>query len=431
MASTICNQARPLFLFMKRLIYYIISLLLASAYAQAAKYTIDEVPNVQTLDYHKHLSNPDGILSHAANARIDSLLFDVRRRTSAEVAVVVVDDIDPEDINEFATRLFDKWRIGKSDKDNGVLMVLAKEPHKVTIRTGYGAEGILPDVICSHIIRNIMVPRLKADDYDMAVVDAVTELHRITTDPNAAAELKSQILDSQNTPEEGLFSLYITMAALAMAAMLLWIIYYCYAHRRENDFEKYVGTNHMQRFFWIITVLFIGIPIVASGGLWLLRRHWREHPRKCANCGAKMRKLDEDTDNRYLSRAQDLEERIKSVDYDVWLCPKCGETDIYTFVNHTSGYRICSNCHAHTLKLTGTRMLRQPTYRQDGLGEKLYVCINCHHTESKPYSLPKKQTPVVIVPMGGGGRGGGFGGGSIGGGFGGGMTGGGGASGSW
>ena len=423
---------------MKRFIYCIVSLIIASVCATAAKYTVDNVPNVQTTDYHKHLSNPDGILSDAANARIDSLLFDVRKRTSAEVAVVVVDDIDPNDIDDFSTRLFDKWRLGKKDKDNGVLMVLAKEPRKVTIRTGYGAEGLLPDVICSHIIRNIMIPRLKAEDYDMAVVDAVTEIHRITTEPGAAEELRSQILDRQNTPEEGFFSLYVTMALLAMAAMIAWILYYCYAHRRENDFEKYVGTSRTQRLFWIITVFFIGIPIVASGGLWLLRRHWREHPRKCANCGAAMRKLDEDTDNRYLSRAQDLEERIKSVDYDVWLCPKCGETDIYTFVNPTSGYRVCANCHAHTLKLTGTRVLRQPTYRQEGLAEKQYVCVNCHHTESKPYSLPKKQAPVVILPMGGGGRGhggggfGGFGGGgSIGGGFGGGMTGGGGASGSW
>ncbi len=405
---------------------------------QAAKYTVDDVPNVQTLDYHKHLSNPDGILSPLANARIDSLLFDVRRRTSAEIAVVVVDDIEPGNIDEFATRLFDKWSLGKKDKDNGVLMVMAKDRRQVTIRTGYGAEGILPDVICSHIIRHIMVPRLKKGDYDMAVVDAVTELHRIATDPVAAAELKSQILDRQNTPGEGLFSLYVTIALLAMVAMLAWVAHYCFTHRKETDFEKYVGSTKAQRVLWIATVFFIGIPIVASGALWLLRRHWREHPRKCPCCGTSMRKLDEDTDNRYLTRAQDLEERIKSVDYDVWLCPKCGETDIYTFVNPTSGYRICSNCHAHTLKLTGTRIVRQPTYQSEGLAEKQYVCINCRHTEARPYSLPRKEQPVVVLPVGGHRRGGGgfggfggFGGGSIGGGFGGGRTGGGGATGSW
>lgn len=419
---------------MKRFIYLISLMVLAAVAAQASKYTVNNVPNVQRSDYHKHLSNPDGILSDAANARIDSLLFDVRKRTSAEVAVAVIDDIDPSDINDFTTRLFEKWGLGKKDKDNGVLMVLAKTPRKVTIRTGYGAEGILPDVICSHIIRNIMVPRLKDGDYDMAVVDAVTEMHRVMTNPEAAAELKSQIIDGQNTPEEGFFSLYITMAFIAMGAMLLYLAYYCYVHRGQSDFEKYVESNSLQRIFWILAVFFIGIPILAAGGLWLLRRHWRDHPRRCSQCGAKMQKLDEDTDNRYLSRAQDLEERIKSVDYDVWLCPKCGETDIYTFVNPASGYRICSNCHAHTLKLTGTRVLRQPTYTQDGLAEKQYVCINCHHTESRPYSLPKKERPVVVLPVGGTGRGGGFGGfggGSIGGGFGGGGTGGGGATGGW
>ena len=50
---------------------------------------------------------------------------------------------------------------------------------------------------------------------------------------------------------------------------------------------------------------------------------------------------DEATDNLYLNAGQDIEEQLGSVDYDVWLCPKCGETDIEPYLNHSSAYKQC------------------------------------------------------------------------------------------
>ena len=67
--------------------------LLSAAGAGARSYSVEEVPNVHVADRTRFLSNPDGIISPAAQARIDSLVAGVRRATSAEMAVVVVDDI--------------------------------------------------------------------------------------------------------------------------------------------------------------------------------------------------------------------------------------------------------------------------------------------------------------------------------------------------
>ena len=147
--------------------------------------------------------------------------------------------------------------------------------------------------------------------------------------------------------------------------------------------------------------------------------------------GGNMNKIDEEHDNDYLTPAQDTEEKLNSVDYDVWVCPNCGETDIIPFDNADSEYSVCPLCGSKACYLVSDRVIRKPTTRREGQGVKTYYCKNCHQKSQKPYDIAKVPVPpVVILPPGGGG-GGGFGGGFGGGSFGGGATGGGGASGGW
>ena len=121
---------------MKRLINLIIfSLLVISSGA----ITVDEVPNVHVADRARYVSNPDGILSAEAVSRLDAQLASIWQSTSAEVVVVAVDEIDPSMTpDEFATALFEKWGVGKKDKDNGVIVLISRGDRKAVIRTGYG-----------------------------------------------------------------------------------------------------------------------------------------------------------------------------------------------------------------------------------------------------------------------------------------------------
>jgi uncharacterized protein len=143
-----------------------------------------------------------------------------------------------------------------------------------------------------------------------------------------------------------------------------------------------------------------------------------------------MKRLDEKSDNAYLTQAQDMEERINSVDYDVWLCGKCGEVDILPYVNSSKDYTVCPQCGARACALSADRVIRKPTTFTEGRGEKIYCCRNCRRQSAVAYNIPKLP-PVIVVPPTGGGRGGFGGGGFSGGSFGGGSTGGGGASGGW
>lgn len=146
---------------MRTRVLMLLFVLLSAAGAGARSYSVEEVPNVHVADRTRFLSNPDGIISPAAQARIDSLVAGVRRATSAEMAVVVVDDIASDDIDVFATELFTAWGLGKKDRDNGLLVLVAKDRRKAVIRPGYGMEGVLPDIVCGSILREQMFPAFR------------------------------------------------------------------------------------------------------------------------------------------------------------------------------------------------------------------------------------------------------------------------------
>ena len=141
-----------------------------------------------------------------------------------------------------------------------------------------------------------------------------------------------------------------------------------------------------------------------------------------------MDRLPEDKDNDLLSSSQDFEEKLNTIDYDVWECPDCGTIERYPFKIKQLKYSECPKCHTVAMHLIGEHTLRPATTSREGVGEKIYECEYCHHLKRVPFVLPKKELPVVIIPPVIGGNSGGRG---FGGGFGGGSTGGGGASGGW
>ena len=420
-------------------LYTLLILLLTAIVATAATYTVDQIPNVHLADSTRFVSDPDGILSAKALAQTDAIMRDIRRQTSAEAVVVVVDDIDGGDIDSFATELFTKWGLGKSDVDNGLLILVAKNLRRAAIRPGYGLEGVLPDIICYRILRDKMFPAFRQGDYDKGIVEAASAIQNILTDPDAAEEIRSQQQDADFARHgdevnlKSFFGTYFTISgviALIMLAVLLTTLYHA---RKKSRHEKYMALDKLKPIYLALTFFGLGVPAAASVPLLLCMNRYRNSPRKCPRCGTMMNKVDEVHDNDYLSQAQDTEERIGSVDYDVWLCPSCGETDIEPYINANSGYSICELCHSRACRLTRERILRQPTTVSKGEGVKEYTCLNCGHINPRRFAIPMLVAPIIVGggrSRGGGGFGG-FGGGIGGGGFGGGMTGGGGASGGW
>jgi len=144
----------------------------------------------QPTDYVSDLAH---VLSPEAIARIDSICAQLdHTAANAQVAVVTVRSLDGDEAADYATHLFDKWKIGGKGSDRGVLVLLAVNDHKRFIETGYGLEGILPDGKVGDIGRD-MVPDLRAGDYDGAATLAVGEIAQVI-----AADAKVSL--DQETP---------------------------------------------------------------------------------------------------------------------------------------------------------------------------------------------------------------------------------------
>jgi uncharacterized protein len=158
-------------------------------FAQSTIYTPATVPNQKLVD-NGYVSNPDNIISGNAVAQINASLAGLESQTSAQVSVVVIRTIGDADIFNFAQELYNLWGIGQSNS-NGLLILLVEDLHTVRFHTGVGLEGTLPDAVCKQIQRDQMVPSFKAGDYDTGMINGVTEVVKILTDPAYANELQA------------------------------------------------------------------------------------------------------------------------------------------------------------------------------------------------------------------------------------------------
>lgn len=160
--------------------------------AAAHPYTVEQIENVQSADRTRFTSNPDGILSQAAVARIDSICYGLRQRGAAQVAVVAVDAIAGGDPFTFAYELFSKWGVGRREDSNGVGILLVREQREIRFVTGRGVEGVLPDALCKRIQTNYMLPAFREGDYDRGMVRGVEAVAAVL----AGSELETGVPDA-------------------------------------------------------------------------------------------------------------------------------------------------------------------------------------------------------------------------------------------
>lgn len=96
---------------------------------------------------------------------LEALLTRFEIETGHQIAVLTVPSLEGENIEDFSIRVAETWKLGKKGFDNGVILLVAKDDRKLRIEVGYGLEGVLPDALASRIIREVIVPRFRANDY--------------------------------------------------------------------------------------------------------------------------------------------------------------------------------------------------------------------------------------------------------------------------
>ncbi|MCK6053196.1 TPM domain-containing protein [Moraxella osloensis] len=124
------------------------------------------------------------ILSASDKQAIETKLRSLNDRGLAQAAVVIVPTTNGEDIFDYSMKIADRWKLGKKDTDQGLLMVVAVNDRKMYILTGYGLEGTIPDAVAKRIINDDITPRFKQGDYAGGIIAGINRIEeRLTTDP--------------------------------------------------------------------------------------------------------------------------------------------------------------------------------------------------------------------------------------------------------
>lgn len=132
-----------------------------------------------------------------------------------------------------------------------------------------------------------------------------------------------------------------------------------------------------------------GGAVVLVGGAYAGLRY---RPRRCPACQVRMARLDEVQDDAHLTTEEQLEERIGSVDYDVWQCRRCGYSTKIGWQAWLSSHSRCPSCHRKTMT-TENETVREATTSSSGEGRRTENCCNCSHHETTYYTIAQLPEP--------------------------------------
>ncbi|MDD6357534.1 MAG: TPM domain-containing protein [Bacteroidales bacterium] len=401
---------------------YFFALLLAQIFilcSFANEYTVSTVPNPKNSDADAFVSNPDGILSDTMTYRLNLLARKIKNTTDVELAVVALDAIGSNyyDEFEFGLELFNTWGVGDARKNTGVMLLLVKDTRWFYIHTGDGIEGILSDATCSNILQEKVYPLLKNGDWDNGIYACAEGIYEKINTQEAKEELLSDF-----TPAKPKYTGLMNYLAISFLILLIFMFFADKALNWNKDATNSIRYQHTRKLYVWGVVFAVLFPAAMTFFTWWfkkMRNGIRQQTVKCPQCGHDMKLLSEQEEDAILNSKQQSEENVKSIDYDVWLCPECQHSIIYPYNNATSKYTVCSCCGAKTYGLLSDVVTSRASTYSAGEGVKTYKCRHCGKTDKKTYIIPR------LTTSGGGGFGSSGGGGS----WGGGHSGGGGAGG--
>jgi uncharacterized protein len=331
---------------------------------------LDRIPNPRARD-GTWVTDMPGRLGPDTVARLNATIGEFERTHGAEMAVVVIQSLDGLSIDEAAVRLFELWGIGKKSRDNGVLVLWSTDDRRVRVEVGYGLEGVLNDGKVGAILDAYVIPRFRSAEFDQGLLAGVDALLRAAREE--PLELPSQRSESYEDDSP------------VIERMLLGLL---------------------------------GLIPISLGSLVGFRKWRRYHRRRCPACQMPMTRLGESHDDAFIEEGQRAEERIKSVDYDVWRCGGCGHHFTLRYPRWVTSYAQCPQCH-HRTKTSTERTIVAATTTSSGTAQVIETCAFCTFHREHTKTLPR-------VQPGSSSSGGSSGGGSSS--FGGGRSGGGGAS---
>lgn len=123
-----------------------------------------------------YVTDDADVLSISEERALNSKLKAFEDSSSSQLFIYIASSLDGKTIGSISQEIFHEWHIGKEGKNNGILITIFTDDHKFRIHTGYGLEGVLPDLLTKHIQDNDMRPLFKENKYYEGIDKGVDQL---------------------------------------------------------------------------------------------------------------------------------------------------------------------------------------------------------------------------------------------------------------
>jgi len=123
-----------------------------------------------------HVTDLTQTLTSEQQNQLEAKLSVFEQQSGSQVAVLMVASTQPEDIAQYSIRVVDAWKLGREKPDDGLLILVAKNDHKMRIEVGYGLEGAIPDLTAKRVITEVMAPSFKQNDFYGGINNATDKL---------------------------------------------------------------------------------------------------------------------------------------------------------------------------------------------------------------------------------------------------------------
>ena len=202
---------------MKKLIAIVVGLFLICFIAKAL-----DVPN-----YDGYVNDFANVIDDSVEEELEERISSYEKTTTNEIAVITVLSLEGDSIEDFSIRLAEDWKVGKDDKDNGIILLFAVEDKRVRLEVGYGLEGVINDAKAGKILDDYVVEAHHAEDYTTAAKQGVEGIIQAIGEESWGEEMSGEVVSS----------LVLLLSLLGLIGMILFLVWIT----GGNDGSSYSG----------------------------------------------------------------------------------------------------------------------------------------------------------------------------------------------
>jgi uncharacterized membrane protein YgcG len=364
-----------------------------------------------------------GLLGEEHKLAIAVFARELMAKNGTDLAVVTVENTGGITPKQFATSGFNLVGLGQKGINNGVMFLVVNGSRRVEVEVGNGARAWMSDSKVQSILQAHVIPFFKKGEKGKGIVSGVEAIRNILLkadystppiesygagdntygnasdtpspkpyDPDHSAEFDEEnrefaartyrkTITAKGLPKRSAYSKSLSSKTVSnegrdRSSFLANV---------RSDFNDLIHfMSEMPWWMWIVAPF---LPFYIIITRWL-----RNRPRICDRCSIPMFRLDEESDDQYLDAKQRTEEYLRSVDYDVWICPTCHSDKVERYNAWFSGYSTCNSCGARALTSRSVTLTSATRY-STGRGRTDYNCKHCNYSHSEYYTIPRIPPP--------------------------------------